>query len=317
MKKIVDILKEKDEIIIAGHANPDGDSIGSCYSLALALEKLGKRVSVLLDPYPSKFNIIPGRWLWVPSVAAPSEVFVAMDCASPDRLGSVLSVFEAAGTTICIDHHETNEGFADVNYVEPDASSTSEMIYSIVNGMVEIDVNIASAIYAGMVSDTGGFRYNATGKSTMEIAAALMEIGIPFTDIYNELMHMHRYAAGKALGIALCNCKQALSGDVIYTHVTLDMLAEVGADPSDLDGVVEYLMSTRGADVAVLAYEKTAHKKVKISMRSNGVNIAKVATALGGGGHRMAAGADFNGTIEEAEAKTLKLIAKEYEIHGS
>ena len=316
MNKIIDILTNCNEVTISGHINPDGDSIGSCFALALSLKKMGKKVNVLLDPYPSKYNIIPGRKLWVPSLSEPTEVFVAVDCASLDRLGSTKAVFDSAKLTVCIDHHLTNEGFADVNFIEPEASSTSEMIYTIVHKMVELDREIASAIYAGMVSDTGGFRYNATGRATMEIAAALMELGIPFTDIYNELMHMQRFAAKKTLGLALSNCEQYMDGRVVCTYITLEMLAEIGANPSDLDGVVEHLMSTRGAVIAVLIYEKTAYKKVKISLRSNGPNMGKIATDLGGGGHKMAAGADFIGTVEEAWASVKELIEEELLNHA-
>ena len=315
MKNIIDVFLSRNNFAVSGHSNPDGDTIGSCFALALALKKMGKQVSVLLDPYPAKYNIIPGRETLV-ALAEPADVFVAVDCASPERLGSTLSAFNEAKLTVCIDHHETNTGFADENYVMPDVSSTSELIYAIVNEMVELDKDIASAVYAGMVSDTGGFRFSLTGKSTMEIVAALMEYGIPFTDIYNEIMHMHSFAAGKALGVALDSSEQHMDGRIVLTAITLDMLANVGAGPSDLEGVVGYLMNTVGAEVAVIIYEKTPGKKIKVGLRSNGANMSRVALILGGGGHRKAAGADFIGTIEEAKAKTLELIETELSEHA-
>ena len=316
MKKIIDIFAQHDSFVVSGHTNPDGDCIGSCFALALTLSKMGKRVGVLLEPYPSKFNVIPGSHLLITSMPADVDVFVAVDSASRSRLGTFESAFEAAKHTVCIDHHETNVGFADVNFIEPEASSTSEMVYSIVKELVAIDTDIASAIYAGIVSDTGGFRLSLTGRSTMEVVAVLMGVGIPFTILYNELMHMHRFEAGKALGVALQNSEQHMGGRVVLTYVSLEMMAAIKANSSDLEGVVGYLMNTRDAEVAAIIYERDGDDKVKIGLRSNGANIGKVAMALGGGGHKMAAAADFDGSIEEAKAITLELIKKELTEHA-
>ena len=313
MKQIIDLFRERESFVLAGHTGPDGDAIGSCFGLALALASMGKKVHVVLEPYPQKYNVIPGRHFLYPRPPEdfPVEVFVALDCADTERLGASRPLFERAEITVCVDHHETNSGFAQLNYLEPTASSTSEMVFRIIEHLTEPTADIASAIYAGMVSDTGGFRYVATRKSTMEIAARLMDMGIPFTEIYNELMHKHRYVAGKAMGIVLMNSAQSVDGRIVYSHMTRDMLADVGADPSDLDGVVEYLMDTRGALAAVLVYEKHTAPNVKISLRSKGPNVGRIATVLGGGGHPLAAGATFEGSVEEAMARALHLIEQE------
>ncbi|MCL2457065.1 MAG: DHHA1 domain-containing protein, partial [Defluviitaleaceae bacterium] len=172
----------------------------------------------------------------------------------------------------------------------------------------------AAAIYAGMVSDTGGFKYNATAKSTMETAARLMEL-IPFTNIYNELMHRHRFAAGKALGLALANCKRTRNKKIVFTYMTGDMLRSVGATHADVDGIVEYLMGTRNALVAIFAYEKKSEPgKVKVSMRSQGPNVGRVALSLGGGGHILASGALVEGETEKVLRRVLGLVKHEVNI---
>ena len=312
MEKIVEILKKNNNFVIAGHTSPDGDAIGSCFGLGLALSKLGKNVQVVLDKFSDKYAVIPGKHLLSPvNQVNKYDVFVAVDCASDDRLGNTKKLFSKAPVTVCIDHHETNMGFAEHNFIETEASSTSELVYRIVKQIVEIDINIGSALYAGMVSDTGGFRFNATAKSTMETAAKLMDIGIPFTDIYNELMHKHSFVAGKALGLAIDNSVMAENGLAIYTCIKESEMDLIGAEPSDLDGVVEYLMGTRGVLVAALLHERVKTNIVKISLRSGGYNVSSIATVLGGGGHKMAAGADFKGTMDEALEKTLCLIRKD------
>ncbi|MCL1861942.1 MAG: DHH family phosphoesterase, partial [Defluviitaleaceae bacterium] len=204
LDEILQIIREGNDFIVAGHVGPDGDSIGSCFALALALHKMGKNVQVLLEPYARKFKVIPGKEFLFSGEkeSLQPEIFVALDCADSARLGEPnKAVFERAKTTICIDHHNTNIGFADYNYIDPEASSASEMVFEVIEQLTTSTHDIAAAIYAGIVSDTGGFRYNATAKSTMETSARLME-QISFTDIYNELMHKHRFAAGKALGLA-------------------------------------------------------------------------------------------------------------------
>ncbi|MCL2199528.1 MAG: bifunctional oligoribonuclease/PAP phosphatase NrnA [Defluviitaleaceae bacterium] len=317
MKEILQIIREGNDFVVAGHVGPDGDSIGSCFALALALHKMEKNVQVLLEPYARKFEIIPGKQFLFSGEKddLQPQIFVALDCADPTRLGEPnKAIFDRAKTTICIDHHDTNPGFADYNYIEPTASSASEMVFKVIEQLTTPTSEISAAIYAGIVSDTGGFRYNATAKSTMETSARLME-QISFTDIYNELMHMHRFSAGKALGIALANSGRTQDKKVVYAHITKEMLKEAKANNADLDGIVEYLMGTRDAKAAVFVYEKSGEEMVKISMRSQGPNVGAVAKALGGGGHILAAGATVNGTIPEITKRVVKMIKREIKIY--
>jgi phosphoesterase RecJ-like protein len=317
VEEILEILRTRDNFILAGHTGPDGDAIGSCFALALALNDAGKKVRVMLESYARKYNIIPGReFLFtekIEDIQMNDVVFIALDCADVERLGAARVLFERAEVTVCIDHHETNTGFAAHNYILPEASSTSEMTFRLIEKLIAPTTEIAAAVYAGMVSDTGGFRFNATAKSTMETAARLMEM-IPFTEIYNELMHQHRFAAGKIMALALQNSQRTRNKKIVYTFISREMLKSVGADLSDLDGVVEYLMGTRKALAAIFVYEKSA-EHMKVSLRSQGPNMGRVAAELGGGGHALAAGANVRGTIEEVLKQTLKLVAKEVKLY--
>jgi len=328
--QIINLLREKDNFVIASHIGPDGDAIGSSFGLAMALNKLGKNVTVALETYPTKYNIVPGReFLYDFNKPLANNVFIALDCADTERLGFARPFFHKAKSTICIDHHATNPGFAIHNFIDPDASSTAEMVLLVIEALVDLDIDIATAIYTGIVSDTGGFKYASTSTSTMQAAIRLMETGIPFTDIYNEVMHKHSFEASKALGLALEASQLIFNGDVVYTCLTREMLAAAGADSAEMDNVVEYLMSTRGAKVALFLYERhqtiksaspliestqeppNGLKKIKVSMRSKEIDVSNIALSLGGGGHKMAAGCTLVGTMESVLKQVLDIVKKE------
>jgi len=317
--EICRLIHERQNFVITGHSNPDGDSIGSCFAMALALTKLGKTAKVVLENYAKKYEIIPGREHLNSGKLEnlDVDVLICMDCADIERLGDFKVLFARAKTTVCIDHHETNIGFADYNFILPEASSTAEMVFVLIEKLTFIDFEIASAIYAGIVSDTGGFRYHASAKSTLEIAGRLMEIGIDFTEIYSELLHKHSFAGMKILSRALDVAQQTPDGRIIYTYVTRKMMKETGAKSIDLDGIVEYLMTTRGADVAVFMYERNPTQtvnEVKASFRSRGVHVGRVAHCLGGGGHRLAAGCTLQGDIGELLPMVVAMIESELAI---
>ena len=310
MDQIIQLIQERTNFVIVGHTSPDEDAIGSCYGLAFALHAMGKNVTVVLEPYPQKYDFIPGiQFLYAGNLDdLDVDVLIALDCADKSRLGLGQSLFTRAKYTVCIDHHKTNTGFAQFNYIEPETASTSEIVFRLIEKLLTPTTEIATAIYAGIVSDTGGFKYDSTNRSTMEITTKLMEMGIPFTQIYGDVMHRHSFAAAKALGIILQNA--VFNGRIVYSFISCEMRESVGAGLADLDGAVEYLVNTTGADVAALIYEK-APPHVKISLRSHGADVGNVAAALGGGGHQMAAGATVSDNIETAIEKLLHLLEKE------
>ncbi len=172
--------------------------MGACYALGLALSGMGKSVSVVLERYAVKFDIIPGSHLLYNGLLDDLDVdmLICLDCADKRRTGEGVALFNKTRITVCIDHHETNPGFAMFNYIDSGASSTCEMVFRLLDGFAEIDKQIASALYAGIVYDTGGFRFSAASKNTLDIAGRLMETGIPFSNIYNELLQ-RREAAGQ------------------------------------------------------------------------------------------------------------------------
>jgi phosphoesterase RecJ-like protein len=200
-----------------------------------------------------------------------------------------------------------------LNYLDGDASSTSEMVYRLLDGFVRLDKDIASALYAGVVNDTGGFRFSAVGKDTLNITARLIAAGIPFTDIYNEILYMRSFNAVKILGRVIDESRLHMDGRIIVAGVTGEMLAECGATVFDLDGVVEFMLDTKRVEIAALLYERD-NGEVKVSLRSRGLSVGRIAVSFGGGGHRTAAGCSLQSSIKDAVALVTETLIQEFSI---
>ena len=317
LKTIIDLLRGSENIYITSHVNPDGDAVGSCLALGMALENEGKKAAVVVESFGKKYSIIPGRHLLfiesdnikqLPEFADPT--FISLDCADISRLsGFSGDLFGKAKETISIDHHYSNTNFSKYNYVDSRASSTCEMVYRLLEGYTDITIPIASALYAGMVSDTGGFRFNSTSRETLSIAAKLTSIGIPFTDIYTELMLQRSYKEVKFLGRVIEATRRSKDGRIIYVAVTSDMMKFEGDNtgPQDMGGIAEFMLNTDGAEISVLVYDKGSNNEHKVSLRSNKVNIGEIAKKIGGGGHKLAAGATLKGDINNIINEVLEL----------
>ena len=318
VQEIRAFIREHDNFYIAGHVNPDGDSIGACFGLGLALEKMGKKVSVLIESYHSKYDVIPGRHLICNTLDIPEQrdniALICVDCADLCRLADKARVLaERINDTICIDHHFSNTQFAKLNFVDSKCSSACEMVYRLLNDFVDLNKDIASAIYAGMVSDTGGFRHSATSEDTLQVSAKLIGLGIPFTEIYTEAIHLRTYTETKLLARILDACKRSEDAQIIYACVPIEMMKNFEDTPDaavyDLEGIVEYLLNIRGTSVSLLVYEQ-GRGNAKVSLRSRRINVGAIAQQLGGGGHHLAAGASLSGDIYAVRDKALTLIEK-------
>lgn len=309
---------------IAGHIRPDGDCVGSCMALynylSAGKEKLGlERIDVFLEPFSNAFDMLAGtdkirRDL---NTQDSYDAVIALDCGSIDRLGSFRNVFERAKKTISIDHHISNTNFARINHVVADASSTCEVLYSLLEED-RITKEIAEALYMGIIHDTGVFKHSNTSGKTMAIAGRLMDKGINFSALIDDTFYAKTYMQNHILGRCLMESILVLNGKVVFAALKKEVLDFYNAAPSDLDGIIDQLRVTKGTEVAVFAYELRTNE-FKVSMRSNGdVNVSRIAVYFGGGGHIKAAGCTMLGTVYdvinnltphiEAQLKELGLL---------
>lgn len=302
---IREICKDAERIGISGHIRPDGDCAGSCLGLSLYLKKLfpEKEVKIFLEKPADIFSCIKGFSEIVvleegmPKVE-PFDVYFALD-ARKDRLGAAEKFFEEAETTVNIDHHVSNaEGCGTYNYVYPEASSTCELVYELVEEEM-LDADIAAALYIGIVHDTGVFRYSCTSPKTMQAAAKLIGTGIDFPKLIEETFYEKTYVQNQIMGRALLESMLIMDGRCIVSYIDKKTMDFYQVTSKDFEGIVSQIKLTKGTDCAVFMYEIRT-LEYKVSLRSTDkVNVAKVAEMFGGGGHVRAAGCTMNGTFHD------------------
>ncbi|MBB2182884.1 bifunctional oligoribonuclease/PAP phosphatase NrnA [Lachnospiraceae bacterium MD1] len=293
------------KIAIAGHIRPDGDCIGSCTALYLYLkqyqEELGiDQVDVYLERFGNEFRILAGVDNILHSYDNEEcyDVFISLDCGSLDRLGNALKYYNQAKKTINIDHHISNQSFAMVNHVVADASSTCEVLYSLMEED-HITKEIAEALYVGIIHDTGVFKHSNTSEKTMQIAGKLISKGIAFSKLIDESFYSKTYVQNQILGRCLMESLLIMNGKVVVSSISRKMLDFYEATHSDLDGIIDQLRIIKGVEVAIFISE-TDVQDYKVSMRSNGeVNVSKIAVYFGGGGHIKAAGCSMKGSLHD------------------
>jgi len=300
MKKIMEECKDAKRIAISGHIRPDGDCVGSCMGMYLYLKKELPQadIAVYLEKPADIFSCIAetDKILDAKETVSeePYDVFIALDCSS-DRLGDAQKIFEKAKKTINIDHHISNKGCGDVNYIVPDASSASELVYDVID-TTKMDEEIAKALYIGIIHDTGVFQYSNTAPKTLQIAAELIKFGFDFPKLIEETFYEKTYVQNQILGRAILESILFMDGKCIVSVINKKLMDFYGVTGKDLDGIINQLRNTKGVECAIFLYELET-LTYKVSMRSGGeVDVAKVAQFFGGGGHVRAAGCTMTGT---------------------
>lgn len=304
-------------VAIAGHVKPDGDCVGSCLATYNYIKEYHPqiRVHLYLEPIPNLFKFLTRaeEIISEPDNTAQYDLMIVQDCGDIGRLGKAASLVRHAQRVICIDHHISNTGFGDDSYIFPKASSTSELIFDLME-TERITRQIAECIYVGMIHDTGLFQYSCTSPKTMRIAALLMEKGINFTEIVDKTYVQKTFEQNQILARALEKSRLHLNGACISSIITKEDMEACHVLPKHLEGIVSHLRSTKGVEAAVFFYPKD-ETEYKISFRSasDAVNVAEIAMRYGGGGHIRAAGASTKLDPEDCLEQILELIRQQLE----
>ncbi|MBM4147145.1 MAG: bifunctional oligoribonuclease/PAP phosphatase NrnA [Nitrospira sp.] len=308
--ELISFLKEKDNFFIATHINPDGDAIGSSIALLFALESIGKNALIYdKDPVPEIYRFLPGHERFIHSISGltPSaHNLILLDCNSLDRVGIDGVNFPFASV---IDHHETENEFGDIKWVEPDAAATGMMVFYILKTMgLEITCEIAINLYAAIVIDTGGFRYSNTDAEVLRVAAELVQAGANPGEISKSLYEMWSEKRFQLLMMALNTLE--IRNNVAFTAVTKEMFTKTGAGPEDTEHFSNFPRMMQDIRISVF-FRETGDNEWKVSLRSRGeVNVARIAELFKGGGHKNAAGYKVKATLESSKELLLKSIAQ-------
>ncbi|WP_328853739.1 bifunctional oligoribonuclease/PAP phosphatase NrnA [Micromonospora globbae] len=297
-------------VLLICHVNPDGDALGSMLGFGLGLRRLGVRGLQATFPgppeVPEPFRGLPGLDLLVPAAEAypDPDLVICFDAASESRLGDLVDRLERAGAALVLDHHASNTRFGGVNLVDPRAAATSVVAEQLLTRLgVPLDAGIAECLYVALTTDTGSFRFEATTPAVHEMAARLLATGIRPGDISRRVFDTRPFGAvrlfGEALGRARLEPAAAGGRGLVWTWAGLDDLARHGQRPYVLEALIDSVRCTAEADVSCVV-KQTAPDEWAVSLRSKGaVDVSRVAVALGGGGHRFAAGFTGHGTVDE------------------
>ena len=311
MKNIAEVLEGVKTVGIGGHIRPDGDCVGSCMALYLYIRKYFPDIDV--NVYLDHPKPIFGHIESIDEIKTEVEeerifdLFITCDVSARDRLALTDNLFEHAKKTVCIDHHVSNDAFAELNYIRPEASSTSELVYTLLEDE-KISKACAEALYMGIAHDTGVFQYSCTSPETMEAAAQLLRKGIDGSEIIEKTYFEKTYIQNQILGRALLESMLVLEKQVVVSVVSRKEMEFFEAVPSDLEGIVAQLRQTKGVEVAIFLHE-TDTQEYKVSLRSKGkVNVSSIAQYFGGGGHVRAAGVTMKGSAHDVINNLLRQI---------
>lgn len=313
---LTELLSQVKTVAIGGHVRPDGDCAGSCLGLYQYIKEQETQIKadLYLEEMAESFAFMKsaGEIRHEMTEEKEYDLFIVLDCGDAGRLGFSEPLFHKAKKTLCIDHHISNGAFADENIIDPDASSTSEMVFR-ERPKDKISKNTAECLYLGIVHDTGVFQYSCTAPETMEAAAELMRKGIDASEIIQSTFYEKTYAQNQILGRALLESILFLDGKCIAASVSRQEMEFFGVTPKDLEGIVSQLRITKGVEVAVFMYETGTHE-YKVSLRSGSkINVSRIAQYFGGGGHVKAAGFTTAGSVHDVLTNLARQIEDQFE----
>ena len=308
LEEIAALLLAQDKLVLCPHVSPDGDALGSTLALKMALEKAGKKVTVMVDDdVPKAFGFLPQIDCFVKPAdgeVLEADLLVVLDASSLDRIGKVAQAVKAKAVAN-IDHHISNTQFADYLYLNTEAAATAEILCNLVEKLgITPDKDLATCLYTGIYTDCGSFRYANTTPGTMRAAAKLLEYGARPNEI-SDALGTNTRANIEMLGKVLQTLAFYNDGKIS----TLEINSDLYDKDVNTDNFISFARYIEGVDVAVL-FKAVEPAVTRVSMRSQDTDVAAIALSFGGGGHIRAAGCTVELPLEQAKAKVLETIGK-------
>jgi bifunctional oligoribonuclease and PAP phosphatase NrnA len=317
MNEILRHLKKTSRVLVASHVNPDGDAVGSLVAVGMLLEAMGKRAILFNEsPIPAVYRFLPRVDRIRRRVPASEEydTAVVLDCGDLARTGETgVAAVARAGTVVNVDHHVTNTGFGHLRLIDIGACATAELVYRLATASgLPVDRDMATAIYTGIFTDTGSFRFANTNRAAFAICHEMVVRGAEPYRVAERVYGSYSLGRIKLLNLALDSLWISPDGRWSFMVVTREMFAETGTRPEDVDGMIHYAKRIRDVQVATLIQESPGPdapdgtRTLHASLRSDGaVDVSALATVFGGGGHPRAAGFSASGSAEALKAAVL------------
>ncbi len=301
--QIKSLLHSAQNILVVSHVRPDGDAIGSCLALGLALKNAGKNVEMVLnDGVPASFNHLPGHELILKSPTREADLFITVDCADFRRTGKQFETHRKP--EINIDHHVTNEKYGQINLIEPESVATSAVLTGHLEEWgLEITKDIAANLATGIVTDTLGFRTSNTTSTSLRQAAKLVDLGIDMPNLYNRALVSRTFQAAKYWGAGLSSLT-TLDG-IVYATLRLEDRMAAGYGGSDDADLINVISAIDDHVVGMIFVEQQGTVKISWRALRPNIDVSKIATFFNGGGHKAAAGADIVGDLAEIQTRVL------------
>jgi phosphoesterase RecJ-like protein len=314
-------IDEADDILIVCHVSPDGDAIGSLLGLGLALIRKGAHVTmVCADPVPVSCRHLP-HWesIGLPAEGThpPVDLVVSLDCSDLARLGRAYDAQALSGVPIVnIDHHPTNVNFGTVNWVDPSAAATAQMLVWLIEAIrVPLDRDIATCLLNGIVTDTLGFRTPNTNADVLETTIKLIRAGVSLSDLTDQIFNHRPLETIRMWSVVLQNI--CLEGRILWSEITQRMRQQIGYEENGDAGLVNFMNTANEADITVI-FDEQRDGRVNVSMRATTrYDVSQVALELGGGGHAQAAGCTLPGPIDEARSRVLSMLHQTWDVQSA
>lgn len=312
-------IRNHDDFLVIAHVHPDGDATGSTLAVGHLLSNLGKKYTLVNEgDTPLRFSYLSGYDqiidLSKTKLDRTFSAVIAVDVADYKRLGEVENILSKSCTMLNIDHHPTNTCFGQINVIRSSAASTTEILFDLISTLFpnELDLRIAEALYTGLLTDTGGFRYSNTTQRVLEMAASLLAYGVKPGEIAEHALETISSAHLKLLKHSIQTLSFAYDEKVAFIAVSKQDIKDSKATKDDVDGLVSYPRNIEGVEVGVLLKE-WEEGEIKVSLRSkNDLDVAAIAQKSGGGGHKKASGFSFKGSLAEAKEHVIKELAEQF-----
>ncbi|NOY68978.1 MAG: bifunctional oligoribonuclease/PAP phosphatase NrnA [Deltaproteobacteria bacterium] len=318
-KQIINQLKKSRRVLLCSHIHPDGDAIGSLIGMGLALKEMGKDIWIYNEsPVPAIYHFLPSihRIKHHPGEIGTYDTVVVMDCSDLHRIGDAAGAVNRIPIIINIDHHITNTRFGSFQLIDPDASASAEIVFRLIKAMkIKITPAIAYAIYTGIMTDTGSFRFANTNPEAFDICHEMVRLGADPHKVAHHVYETISLSRIKLLTMLFDTIELTKNSNMSIMTLTQNMLRETGTRIQDVNGLINYAKAIENVKVAALLYERAKEKSrlideshFHISLRSDGsVDVAKIAASFGGGGHTRAAGFDIQGSLPALKKELYEL----------